>query len=281
MKTYFSALLLFTLITIGSADWREDALFRIDQHRKANIKVSVLSEIGSPVADATVSVKLKRHQFLFGAVVRSSLMLDSPYSDIYKENYKNYFNAAGAALYLKPKWYQTNNELIVDTVHQWFRENNFMYRGHSLIWEGEGFLPPNQLKIYNDATLTDQEKGDTLVTLMEEFLEYAIEKWDVEWWDVVNEPVVNNIVNELLPDFNTFAHWFKLADSLRTVYNRDEVKLVLNENQIISTNAKYSAYKADSFATIIDSMFIDGAPIEMIGFQSRIKNGMIPADNSL
>lgn len=272
-------LLFLTILTIaGHADWRTDALNRISKHRKTNLQIKVVDKAGLPLNNVSVSIKLTKHQFPFGAVIRSTQLYGTPYSDIYKENYKKYFNAAGASLGLKPKWWGTANEESVDTAFQWFKENNFYYRGHAFIWEGEEFLPPEQKEIYNATDLTNQQKADSLIPLMEAYMDHAMERWDLRWWDVVNEPVVNNIINELLPEQNTFTHWFKLADSLRAKYNRDEVKLVLNENQIISNNAKWVEGKIENFMTIIDTMLAQGAPLEMLGFQSRIKYGMLSPD---
>lgn len=272
-------LLLLLILSIScSADWRSDAMARIDQHRKADLQITLQNDSGTPIENASINITLKKHSFPFGAVIRSTQLYSTPYSDIYKENYKKYFNAAGASLGLKPKWWGTSTEESVDTAYQWFKANDFQYRGHAFVWEGEGFLPPDQVTIYNSSTLSDEEKADTLMKLMEAYMDHAMERWDVSCWDVVNEPVVNSIVNDLLPDLNTFSHWFNKADSLRTVHNREDIKLVLNENQIISNNAKWVVGKIDTFMTIIDSMVAKEAPLEMLGFQSRIKYGMLSPD---
>ena len=115
----------------------------------------------------------------------------------------------------------------------WFNDHNIPMRGHAFVWEGIKFLPKNAVEVYKSTNLTDIEKGNNLLRMLDDHIYHALPKWNVICWDVVNEPVINNIVNNLLPDKNTFTHWFKLADSLRSVYNKNDVKLVLNENQII------------------------------------------------
>jgi len=272
-------LLFFSMLTFtGYAQtWYEEAWTRIDTHRKSDLSINVLSENGVPINGATVKVKLKRHAFNFGSVMRSELIQTSPYSAIYKENYLKYFNAGGYSLGLKPKQRGGKHEVYADNVTPWFIENNIDMRGHAFIWEGESFLRPEGAEVYNNTSLSDKEKGETLLAMLDDHLHHTMPKWDVKWWDVINEPVKNNIVNKLLPDYNTFTHWFKLADDLRTEYNKD-FKLVLNENQVISGNSSSVADKLDEFKGIVAEMLSEDAPIEMLGFQFRIKNGMISAE---
>ena len=257
--------------------WYEEAWTRIDTHRKSDLSINVLSENGVPINGATVKVKLKRHAFNFGSVMRSELIETSLHSAIYKENYLKYFNAGGYSLGLKPKQRGGKHEAYAEAVAPWFIENNIDMRGHTFIWEGESFLRSEEAEVYNNIILSDKQKGETLLAMLDDHLHHTMPKWDVKWWDVINEPVKNNLVNKLLPDYNTFTHWFKLADSLRTEYNKD-FKLVLNENQVISGNSSSVADKLDEFKGIVAEMLSEGAPIEMLGFQCRIKHGMISAE---
>ena len=160
----------------------------------------------------------------------------------------------------------------------WFTTNNFQMRGHAMVWEGESNWKPNAVTVYNSTTLTDQQKGDSLVNMLDDHLYHVIPKWDVECWDVVNEPWGNQKVNELLPNTNTLVHWFKLADSLRQVYGKPNLQLAVNENSIIANNLLYGDTKIDQYMAILDTMIAKGAPIEMLGFQSRLKNGMLSPD---
>lgn len=269
-------ILFFSFLTFtGHAQtWHDEAWTRIDTHRKSDLSINLVSESGIPINGAVVKIKLKRHAFNFGSVMRSEFIQTSPYSTIYKENYLKYFNGGGYSLGLKPKQRGGKHETYAEQISPWFNENNIEMRGHAFIWEGESFLRPEGGEVYNNTSLSDEEKGETLLGMLDDHLYHTMPKWDVKWWDVINEPVKNNIVNKLLPDYNTFTHWFKLADSLRTVYNKD-FKMVLNENQVISGNSSNVVDKLDEFKSIVAEMLSEDAPIEMLGFQFRIKNGML------
>ena len=104
-----------------------------------------------------------------------------------------------------------------------------------------------------------------------------------------NEPIANNIINDLLCDQNTQVYWFKLADSIRRQHDKENVMLFQNDYQVISattpwalkfTKEGYSAVGRPAlYAEILDEQLALGAPIDGIGFQSRIKGGMITPDS--
>lgn len=262
------------LNAVMAQKWKEEAWERINAHRKSKLELTVLSESGDPIAGADVSIKLKRHDFNFGAVLRSAIYNSSPYKDKYAELYQKYFNCAEFEIGMKPAQRGGYWEDQADQALSFLLDNNLRMRGHTLIWEGYNFFPSQAKAVYDDTNLSNEEKGRQLMDILDDHLYHAIPKWDVKWWDVINEPVVNNYVNNLLPEYNTFVHWFKLADSLRTVFQKD-FKLVLNENQVISGNAPWVATRISDFQSIIDDMLSDSAPIEMLGFQGRIQYGML------
>ncbi len=258
------------------SNWREEANLRIDKYRKSNLSIQVLDANNKTIEGAEVRVKLIRHQFYFGAAVKS-YFLTSPFTKIYRENFLKYFNSGGFDLCLKPKQRGKPTEESAENAMPWFQQHDIAMRGHTLVWEGEKFLRPEQRKILHNKRLSNQEKGEKLLTISKIHFPHAIEKWDVFAWDVVNEPFRNHVINDLL-EINTFSYWFKLADSLRVVYNRPELKLFLNENKIISNPFIMDPNKPEVFMEIVDKMLADGAPIDGIGFQSRIKNGYLPPD---
>ena len=275
----FSSLICVLINSLNAQNWRNEAFERIDSIRKSELYINLLSVSGHPLNGASVKIKLKRHAFNWGAVTRANHFINSPHIETYKNLYLNYFNSAGFSLGLKPKHRGLIAENEVESAMPWFNANNFHMRGHAMIWEGESFFPTEEVSVYNSTVLANQQKGDSLVNMLDDHIYHVIPKWNVECWDVVNEPVVNQDVNDLLPNKNTLVHWFKLADSLRQFYGKTNLKLALNENQIISNNSPWVVGKIGDFMDIIDSMLMEGAPIEILGFQSRIKYGMLPADS--
>jgi len=269
-------------------DIKNEAVQRIEQHRKGDVTLKINLPNQEIAANTQVWVKLKRHDFKWGAVVKPSFV-SSPYSDIYKETFLKYFNATGFNVALKPKQRGTQTEEITETIAMpWFLDNDIYVRGHTLAWEGIKYIRPEDKEIYYDTSLLDQEKGDSLLKSCGIHFSHAIPKWDVKCWDVSNETITNNLINDLLPDLNTHVHWFKLADSIRREFSKKNVLLYQNDYQIITaisswalnyTKPGYSAIGRPAlYREILDDQLALGAPIEGIGFQSRIKAGLISPD---
>jgi len=256
---------------------KKQAIQRIREHRMGNVQLKVILPNDDIAENAEINVKLKRHDFLWGAVIRENF-LNTPYSEKYKETFLKYFNASGFGLTLKPKWRYTDREENTIDDMNWLLENDIYVRGHALAWEGENFMRPEDKAILNNSALTDTEKGHQLINSLSNHFTHAIPKWDVKCWDVTNEPIGNNAVNNLFPDLDTHAYWFKLADSVRKAHNKEDVLLFENDYQIISAISPWALNRPDLYREIIDRHVALGAPVEGIGFQSRIKNGLITPD---
>ena len=254
---------IITTPSTSQGQWRTEAFQRIETLRKSQLTVNVISVSGSPLTGLSTRVHLNKHAFKWGAAVNADRFNNSPHINHYKNLYLNYFNSAGFNNGLKPKHRGWNAETQAENAMPWFTTNNFHMRGHAMVWEGESNWKPNAVTVYNSTTLTDQQKGDSLVNMLDDHLYHVIPKWDVECWDVVNEPWGNQKVNELLPNTNTLVHWFKLADSLRQVYGKPNLQLAVNENSIIANNLLYGDTKIDQYMAILDTMIAKGAPISI------------------
>lgn len=272
------------LDSLNLSDWgkyedlKSEALQRIDQYRKDDAHLQVLLPGDRPASNATLKVELKRHEFLWGAVVTESFAIGS-YKDKYREIMLEYFNASGFGVALKPKFRGSTREANTEQYSMpWFIENDFYVRGHTLTWEGYNYLRPEDKAIYDDNSLSDPEKGDSLLSSMGKHFPHAIPKWDVKCWDVSNEPMSNNLVNDLLPDYNTHVHWFKLADSIRKESGRDKLLLFQNDYQVISAISSWALGRPAKYRQVLDEQIALGAPITGIGFQSRLKHGLITPD---
>jgi hypothetical protein len=56
------------------ASWRKNAAKRIDQYRKADLKLTVTDAAGKPVPDAEIHVQMTRHAFRFGTAVTAHML---------------------------------------------------------------------------------------------------------------------------------------------------------------------------------------------------------------
>ena len=114
---------------------KKSAVARIDEHRKGTVKVKLVLPNKKSASKTKVRVKLKRHEFKFGAVVGQSFS-KSPFRKVYRENFLKYFNASGFGLALKPKREGSKQEELAENITMpFFKENNIYVRGHNLTWK--------------------------------------------------------------------------------------------------------------------------------------------------
>lgn len=267
----------FFSIAQNTNTWKEEARARINKHRKVNLKINVVDTQNNPINDATIEIKLVRHHFKFGAVVDKDF-LDSKYTDSYKKTLKTYFNSSGFENALKPKRRFSDTENKAEKVMQWLKTNDFSVRGHALVWENPRNMRNDEKKVYFNKNTTKATKEKKLFKLCGRHFKHAIPKWDVICWDVLNEPIGNHHINDLTTT-NTFAYWFKLADKIRKQHNKPNLKLFINENRVISGTTPDTYKRPKLYRDIIQGIIDQGAPIEGIGMQSRIKHSFVSPED--
>lgn len=268
---------------IPDDEWKVEADKRIDKYRKRNLTITIVDSAGHPVKNVPVKIELVRHHFLWGAVATPTFE-DGPEGNNKRQYLLKYFNAAGYGMGFKPR--QSPGEggdgrpnRFQEAMAQelpWLLKHDFYVRGHNLVWEGARFLHSSQQRVLRDESLSDAEKGKKIYSMAANNFHYAIKRWDVDCWDVINEPRANHVINDLLPDKNTFVEWFRLSGELRKQYGRPDMKLYYNEYQIIShAFNRYEQYR-DNYMGHIQDLIDAGAPIEGIGFQYRMKKYLPP-----
>lgn len=261
------------------ANWKKEALHRIDSLRKRELTIIVKDKNGNTIPNADVKINLDRHEFKFGAAIDKNLF-DSPHTEQYKTLLKAYLNSSGFENALKPKRRFSETEAKAEPIMAWFLENDFYMRGHALVWENRKNMRPEEKRVMNEKGTSKQKKEEKVVALASQHFTHAIKKWNVNYWDVLNEPIGNHQINDLT-DRNTFAYWFKLADSVRKLNNKPDVKLFINENRVISGTTPNTNSRPSEYKKIIQSILDENAPLEGIGFQSRIKHSFVSPEQML
>lgn len=292
--------------------WRIDANQRIESHRKADLTVSVVDSLGSPISGATVNAALQKNAFKFGGVA-TVMDLTNARGDFdgdldvagWQQIFKSMFNSVGFNNAFKPKI--TSQHQHIPNFMSWAAESDIDVRGHLLIWPGTGTVEDlddtnavsgvaygNHLSNANtsdfasydvrgavDAYRTSDRDTTAKATLKSvvnaEITEWA-SQWDVYEWDVVNETLSNTLLQEIL-GYDQMAEWFNLAEANKVNSDAD---LFINEFQIVSAQFQPNdnAYEArrDTYFERIDSVIDDDGAITGIGFQSRFKYGHIPPE---
>jgi GH35 family endo-1,4-beta-xylanase len=241
----------------ADAPWRAEALQRIERFRKGDLDIYVADALGAPVANATVHAVLRRHAFGFGTCVDADLLVsNTPDALRYQQTILSLFNRA--VFEWEMKWPATWNGVPpdVDGAMFWLRSHGITVRGHNLVWPGWGVLPP-ELRAYEKdpkklRELTARHIRDTVAHF----------RGQVDEWDVVNEPVANHDLIDLLGGRAVMVDWFKLAHQ-----GDPTCRLFLNEYGILEGGA-HNAHREkvyDDIKFLIDN----GAPIGGIGIQSH------------
>ena len=142
------------------AQWRKEALARIEQIRKAELAVHVIDAEGQPIPSAKVNVAMRQHEFGFGNAVNSEI-LGADQSDFpinpkkqievsweeaqkYRQVVKNYFDRVTFESELRPHvWKGLKGEsvfarrkhgIFFNKTLPWLIDNNINVRGHYLAW---------------------------------------------------------------------------------------------------------------------------------------------------
>ena len=207
-----------------------------------------------------IDAELVRHDFQFGTVfgVKQFNMI---------RKYVHLFgNQIGFENALKFKHKDTLTKNVPEVL-AWARENAITVRGHTLIWPGWRHMHKDALRY---KSVTDTEGLNQFVN--NQIIE-AAEKWDVVSWDVLNEPLGNQDIQEVLGQ-ESMAQWFLLAAKHRL---NDYSTLYINENRIISAPTRQQD-RIQKYINTIKSIRLDGGTIEGIGVQARFRTNDITPD---
>lgn len=255
--------------------WRAEAQARIEQYRKADLEITVFDAGGSPLAGAPVSLRLRKKDFRFGGVLDLAEFSQGIPGGVDASRYRElalaYFDACGLDNGLKPKLSAGNATALArlrDEYFPWCAANELPSRGHLLIWPGGTHMSAAVTAKVEEIENTDGPPTQTQIDELRALVDAEISGWAAEWpvyeWDVLNEPLANHRIQDILGAAEP-ARWFQLAATHRV---QPGAGLFINEYQIISgdNENRFPAYKAQ-----IQALVDAGAPISGIGFQSRFK----------
>lgn len=269
--------------------WRLEANKRIDKYRKAQLLLTVIDrQTRRPLKNATVTVKMLQHQFRFGGVIKATDYRKNVVA--YQAAYKQFaFNAAGFCNALKYKLRRGAERSKPEEIIKWLRGMNIYLRGHCLIWPGTKHLPKELAILVKNYDGSEQQRQQ-IRQLCNNIVSAWAKKWDVNEWDVINEPRANNIIQHILGE-KVEAEWFKVAQ--RNLRHQGGL-LYLNENRVISdpgriyNNSKKNKKKSRRLQNEVKSTKVmtyyknvkrlleHGAPLSGLGFQSRYGSLLSP-----
>lgn len=246
------------------AAWRAAAGERIEQIRKAGMRVVVVTPGGAPVKGAEVHARLKRHAFGWGTAVAAERLLGlSADSERYRRFIPENFNMAVLENDLKWGPWEENRNRALDAL-RWLRDNGVRrIRGHNLVWPGWQWMPSDVRSLAGNPEALRQR---ILARIRDAT---TAVRGQVVHWDVVNEPVANRDVLDILGD-EAMVEWFAAAKE-----SDPEARLFINEFAILSDNGA-NLRKQNAYYHMIENLLSRGAPVEGIGLQGHFDSATPP-----
>lgn len=242
------------------AQWREDALQRIENLRTSMASVKVVDARGRAVKGAKVHVNMLKSDFIWGCSVGApSFYHDNKIDSTYAANLKRSFNTAVIGSGLKAGgWSEPKRREATVHTFNWLYDNGFGIRGHNLVWPGWKF---NHRATRAIADQNPEMFGDFIKA---QFLErMTFTNGRVIAWDVVNEPMHERDFFKILDEDKAMVEWFQLAKTLDP-----QAQLFINEYSML--NCVQSAENVKAYIAMIQNLRSKGAPIEAIGVQGHI-----------
>ncbi|MEY7850480.1 endo-1,4-beta-xylanase [Natrarchaeobius sp. A-rgal3] len=276
---------------LAQESWEAAADERIEHHRMGDLEVSVETEDGSPVADATVEIEQQEHEFGFGTAVHAEFLLegsewgDDIYSETDRQNYEaaieGHFNMIVLENVHKWHLWEENTE-IADGAVEWARERDMDVRGHVALWGNVDAwaIPPRVVEAMGDPWASEWEEAgepdydpDYVVAEAMNHIEAVIGHYgdDIQEWEIKNEVIhetamieavegqgVDPVTAEVLGD------WYEHAED---VANQHGVDIAVNDY-----NTLVGPYEEtrDDYERQIDYLVNDrGIDLDGIGFQSH------------
>jgi GH35 family endo-1,4-beta-xylanase len=251
------------------AVWRKAAEARIEKIRKGDLTVVVKDQGGKPVLGAEVSVRMRKHAFLFGTAVSGTALSSQRLSveDLarYKQEIAQLFDFSVMENENKwPQWANVASRPATLAAIDWLRENGVQVRGHNLVWPSWN---NTNVKAAQDA------KGDP-ATLAKVIIDHITEtttelRGRLVDWDVINETFTNHDFMDILGR-HAMVDWFQAARA-----GDPNAKLYINDFNILEGEDK--AHQ-DDYAATIQYMIDQGAAIDGIGLQSHFPARVTPMD---
>ena len=260
-----------TQITYGGmeadAAWRKPAAERIEKHRKGNFTLHVTKK-GKPVTDLPIQVKLKRHNFAWGAAFNAKDMIaDSKHLDFFS----GAFNIGVFENDLKIKFWnkEGRQERVFEAIDN-LSARDVDLKGHVLIWPGFRHLTP--------AFKKNKGNPEKLESMIQEHLDDILKatKGKISRWDVVNETRANQDLQRITGSEEILFNGF------RELHRRDpQVLRYTNEYGIINRGGLNVKNREEYYNYIKRMDENTGGLVDGIGIQSHIGSDLTPIEKVL
>lgn len=264
------------------APWRTAAATRIEQHRKANLDVQVMTTSGTPIPDAVVHVEMLQHEYAFGTAVKTRrLANNSQYDATYEAHLLDLDGNGHGFNWVVPEnalkwraweagWAGTKAETA--NAIQWLVNQDITVRGHVLLWGGWGNMPSDMESNANDPAYLINRISNQL----NDILNYPGVHEHVQEWDIVNEITHVRDLEDALQGTSGYPTGREIYTEVlnQALQENPTIATYFNEYNLLAhgsvTGNDYVLYKS-MLQEIIDA----GGQIDGIGMQSHMRSHLV------
>lgn len=245
----------------ADAAWRKAAQERIEKIRKGNLSIKVVDGKGMPVPNADVRVEMERHDFGFGtAVVAQKLALSNSENERYQKEVARLFNRVVFENDLKwGPWEEGASNSgywrrdYVKGAMEWLRARDIDVRGHNMVWGTWRYLPAEVKALSSDPKALESKIEERIADVG------GAMKGQVVEWDVVNEPVPEHQLTDILGR-SAMVTWYQAA-------RKADPTALLFVNDYPGPD---TVGHLDSYDDTIGFLLKEGAPLGGVGLQGHV-----------
>ena len=282
-------------------------------HRKSDVTIRVVDQLGNPIPDATVDVGMTEHAFRFGTQIRGPLLAVTQaefdgYTDQKKQGLLPNLTSLGHDRYT-PTWQDVLNyrSAVIDNFNHIVPGNDLQWQAFNgngpanpdaayalafangltagavhVVWEKPDWPTPAEYRA--GATFSPQDFHDDLIadrlssTGIMNFYSDSGPGVTITDWNVLNEPLH---VTHYSDTFETAGIYTSNVEAwadyfIRADVIRPDARLLINDYNILNSASDTATIQ---YRDLINSLIDAGAPIDRIGLQAHIAlNNITKAD---
>ncbi len=257
-----------------NAPWRKEANARIEENRKAPLKVKVIDSAGIAIRGAVVHIRMVRHTFGFGNILNPrAFQLEGRDGAKYREIFSEHFNKTTFESGFRwQNWFvparqgklDEHKDLLNDMI-RFCESHKIGIRGHYLSWaplDKQSFKPTNY-KEHPDRLWPELSAH---IDEMLAFVNGRLAEWDA----------VNHIIgwNETMADVTGSPEIY--ARIIRHARSKTNTPLWVNEGAILP-----GGDRIDEYERIIRYLFENNAAPDGIGFMAHFKENSLRSIDGL
>jgi len=256
------------------ASWRRQANSRIEQIRKAPLRVKVFDARGVSIRGAKVHIRMRRHAFGFGNILNPrAFQLEGADGRKYREIFLEHFNKTTFESGFRwQNWFVParqgtldEHEDLLDEMIRFCQARDIGIRGHYLSWaplSKDSYKPTN----YREHPGRLWPELSTHIDEMIAFVDERLAEWDA----------INHIIgwNETMADVTGSDEIY--AKIIRHARSRTDTPLWVNEGAILQGGDRLEAYEK-----MVRYLFENDAGPDGIGFMAHFKESSLRSIDGL